>query len=314
MKTIAVIFGGTLEYAASLRPAQMLLERLDPKRYEAIPLGITPQGEWLRYGGPLERLSADTWSRRDCVPAVLSPSRAVHGLLEFQEGRARQVRLDAAIPLAFGLEGSLQALLDLAGIPCVGGATLPAALCQDRELSRRLAREAGVPVPHGVVLTRRATGAEYLGQTASLRGLLLVGPVSSGVRPVQISGRAALPQAVEEAFSQGARVMVEEYTAGAQLCCTVDEEEGGGLSFSVEQLDRRGQCRPVTLPGELEQRLRDNAAAVYRALRCVQGARLLFSLSPSGALLFLQASPLPLLPGDPHFPALVTALLERAVS
>jgi D-alanine---D-serine ligase len=101
---VAVLFGGcSTEYEVSLQSAYSVTTNLNPKKYEAILIGITRQGAWLRYYGPLEKIQNDTWMDGGdcvpCVPAIISPDRKIHGLLEFHDDRTIMTRIDVAFPL-----------------------------------------------------------------------------------------------------------------------------------------------------------------------------------------------------------------------
>ena len=130
-QTVAVLFGGqSTEHEVSLQSAYAVISALDRERVEPVLVGITREGEWYRYQGDLSRIPAgtwDTWSGTDdCLPAVLSPSRG-GGLLVLREGRMEAVHLDAAFPVLHGKngeDGTVQGLLELAGIPVVGCGSL----------------------------------------------------------------------------------------------------------------------------------------------------------------------------------------------
>lgn len=106
-KKVAVLFGGcSTEYAASLQSAYSIITNLNPKKYEAILIGITRQGAWFRYYGPLEKIRNDTWmDGGDCVPAMIPPDRKIHGLLEFHDDRTMMTRIDVAFSVLHGKNG-----------------------------------------------------------------------------------------------------------------------------------------------------------------------------------------------------------------
>jgi D-alanine---D-serine ligase len=129
---IAVIFGGcSPEHAVSLESAHSVISNIDREKYEPVLIGITETGEWLRFCGKPERIKGGAWNRsEDCVKAIISPDRAVHGLLEFAAEGIREVRLDAAMPVLHGKngeDGTVQGLIQLAGIPLIGCGTLSSA-------------------------------------------------------------------------------------------------------------------------------------------------------------------------------------------
>ena len=131
--TLAVLFGGSsTEYEISLQSAHAVLTHLDRDRYEPVLLGITRDGRWLLYQGPVDALLDDTWhtDARHTVPAVISPDRGVHGLLLIAPAGPSTRYLDAAFPVLHGKngeDGTVQGLLELAGIPVVGCGVLASA-------------------------------------------------------------------------------------------------------------------------------------------------------------------------------------------
>lgn len=103
-KKVAVLFGGcSTAYEVSLQSAYSVITNLNPQKYEAILIGVTRQGDWLRYYGPPEKIQNDTWmDGGDCVPcapALISPDQAIHGVLEFHADRTIMTQIDVAFPL-----------------------------------------------------------------------------------------------------------------------------------------------------------------------------------------------------------------------
>ena len=156
-KNICILFGGcSTEYSVSLQSAHAVISSLDRDKYEAVLLGITRDGRWLLYDGPEDAIAADTWhdDARRCTPAVISPDRELHGLLVIAKAGLSTVRLDAAFPVLHGKngeDGTVQGLLELAGIPIVGCGCLSSAVCMDKDIAHQLARNAGVEVPTSAV-------------------------------------------------------------------------------------------------------------------------------------------------------------------
>lgn len=147
-KNVAIFFGGcSPEYGVSLQSASAVLRHLDRERYCPVPVGITAGGDWFYYSGDVDRIEQDTWrlDEANCVPAAVSPSRSQQGLLVFQDGRAERIRLDAAFPVLHGQngeDGTVQGLLELAGVPVVGCGVLASAVCMDKARAHALVRDA----------------------------------------------------------------------------------------------------------------------------------------------------------------------------
>ena len=156
--TLAVLFGGcSPEYSVSLQSSYAVLSNLNPDRYTVLPVGITQSGQWFHYTGAYDRIATDTWAEDPgCLtPVVVSQDRSVHGLLAFSAPRHQVIQVDYALPILHGKngeDGTVQGLLELAGIPVVGCGTLASALCMDKDRAHKLASLAGVAVPASLVL------------------------------------------------------------------------------------------------------------------------------------------------------------------
>ena len=89
-KTVAVLFGAvSSEYEVSLRSAASVLRNFPKDRYEVVMLGITKDGRWLEYTGPIEEIEKDQWHQgKYARPAILSPDRSHHGYIRLEIGRA----------------------------------------------------------------------------------------------------------------------------------------------------------------------------------------------------------------------------------
>ena len=131
---VAVLFGGqSTEHAVSLQSACAVLHAMKGTRFEAVPVGITREGRWFWYRGPLDAVGEGVWEKEECAPVTLTPDASVHGLLVQGAG---SLYLDAVFPVLHGKngeDGTVQGLLALAGIPCVGCGVLASALCMDKD-------------------------------------------------------------------------------------------------------------------------------------------------------------------------------------
>ena len=161
MKKILVLFGGcSPEYVVSLQSAYSVLRHMDRERYRPIPVGITQAGDWFLYTGKWE-----------AILAAVSPNRRDHGLLVWRRGGMEIIPLDGAFPVLHGKngeDGTVQGLLELAGIPVVGCGTLASALCMDKVRAHQLAQAAGVEIPRSRVFDREASEQELMDGAASL--------------------------------------------------------------------------------------------------------------------------------------------------
>lgn len=253
---IAVFFGGcSSEYAVSLFSASGVIRSLDREKYIPILIGITREGRWFHYAGPVEQIENDTWKNSAyCTPALLSPNRGDCLLLLMTESGVASVKIDVALPVLHGRngeDGTLQGLLELAGIPLAGCGILASALCMDKDRAHRLVSCAGVRVPRSLVLERprfySAAGngdaprtAELTAASASenpMSGLLaaarefareigyplFVKPVKAGSSCgiTRISGEEQLLPALRLAFRYDDQAILEENIDGFEVGCAV---------------------------------------------------------------------------------------------
>ena len=171
-KIIGILFGGcSSEYEVSLQSAAAVIRAADPARFTLIPVGITRQGQWYRFYGTPEEMEQDRWVTDKAVPAIVSPDRSCGGLLEFAEEGVRKVALDAVLPMLHGKngeDGTVQGLLALAGIPCIGCGLLSSALCMDKSTAHLLATQAGVKVPRSVLLDQMGSVSDLAKRTEDL--------------------------------------------------------------------------------------------------------------------------------------------------
>lgn len=178
--TIAVLFGGrSPEHGVSLQSAAAVLRHMDRERYEPVMVGISQSGDWFHYTGPVSSIEDGSWnSGESCARAALSPSRSCSALLVLEEQTARQIPLDAAFPVLHGRDGedgTVQGLIELAGIPLAGCGVLSSALCMDKDRAHQLVRSAGIDVPESFVVKRAdreaLERAETIGYTSCEAGV-----------------------------------------------------------------------------------------------------------------------------------------------
>jgi D-alanine---D-serine ligase len=183
---VAILFGGrSPEYGVSLKSAYSVITHIDDTKYEPILIGINRRGEWFQFVGEPEKIINDAWNNPfDCVRAIISPSREIQGLVIFEkDGDINSIKIDAAMPVLHGKngeDGTLQGLLELAGIPIVGCKTLASALCMDKDRAHKVANAAGVLIPRSFIVKRNTEASEWLAQAKSLNYPLFVKPVKAG--------------------------------------------------------------------------------------------------------------------------------------
>ena len=326
---IAVLFGGcSPEYEVSLQSAYSVITHMDKGRYEPAAFGITRTGEWFYFSGSPEKIKNDTWENPDeCVRAIISPSREIHGALIIDGDVVRALRLDAAMPIIHGKngeDGTVQGLLELAGIPVVGSGALASALCMNKDKANKIVATAGVPVPRSFTLRSGADAGVFLAQAARLGYPLFVKPVNAGSSYgiSKVSSEDEMRAAIELAFEYDDEAIIEEDIPGFEIGCAVlgnddlivgqvDEIElsGGFFNFTEKYTLKTSAIHvPARIPEGKADEARDIARTIYRALGCTGFARVDMFLTPSGRIVFNEVNTIPGFTSHSRFPNMLKAI------
>lgn len=314
-KKIAVIFGGSsTEYDVSLQSAASVLGNLNTEKYEAFPIGITREGEWFHYTGEPEKIMNNTWfwDSRDLRPAVVSQSLSVKGLLELTDGQYAVRKVDLAFPVLHGKngeDGTVQGLFELAGIPVIGCGTLSSALCMDKDRAHKLVSLTGIAVPKAVAFKRYEMSAALQKIEEELTYPLFIKPVRAGSSfgITRVTGKELLGPAVELAFAHDAEVIAEEAVEGFEVGCAVlgderlivgrvDEIElsQGFFDYTEKYTLKTSRIHmPARISAGEEERVREAAVKIYRALGCSGFARVDLFYTPSGEIVFNEVNTIP---------------------
>ena len=329
-KTVAVLFGGcSTEYEVSLQSAASVIQSINTDKYNIILLGITREGVWKKYEGPVESISDGTWAMHpSCVPAIISPDRAAHGLLALEDGKAVSIRVDVVFPVLHGKngeDGTLQGLLELAGIACVGCGTLSSAICMDKDIAHRLVELAGVRVPQSVVIHSQMAADALQRATAHLCYPLFVKPACAGSSfgITRVLGPDGLPDAVKTAFEHDRKVVIEQGVEGFEVGCAV---LGNNDDLTIGEVDEIELCcdffdytekynlnsSKIHMPARIDQdtamRIKQTAKIIYKALDCRGFARVDMFLTPDGEIVFNEVNTIPGFTSHSRYPSMLKGI------
>ena len=327
-RKILVFFGGcSTEYAVSLQSAAAVLENLDPARWAPVPVGITREGDWYHYTGPIAAIPADTW-HKDAAHCARCTLNAARGARELWLADGRRVPFDAAFPVLHGKngeDGTLQGLLELAGVPIIGCGCLASALCMDKDRAHKLAALAGVAVPQSAVFLRGTELQDIQAAAETIGWPVFVKPVRAGSSfgISRVDTPDALAPAVEEAFRHDDEIVLEETIPGFEVGCGVMGNPGGPLTVgAVDEIELAPagvlfdytekytlqhsaiHC-PARIPEETADRIRAAAKTIYEALGCRGFARVDMFLTPDGRIVFNEVNTIPGLTSHSRFPAMM---------
>ena len=274
-KRVAVIYGGRSgEHEVSLPSAQSIIDALDPEKYKVLHYLISKEGKW---------------SPRPIVPEP-------HGNPE----------IDVVFPAlhgTFGEDGTLQGLLELAGLPYVGAGVLASSVSMDKEVMKRLAKERGLPVVDYLVFSSSEL-KDSDGICSKFEFPVFVKPANLGssVGISKAHNCVELKSALELAASFDRKVIVERSIEGREFECAVLGNEDPKASVPCEilpsrefydyddkyLLEKAGTVIPADLPPEQTRELQQLAVECYRAVECEGMARVDFLLETATNRLFIN--------------------------
>ncbi len=316
---LCVLFGGVSpEYEVSLRSAESILNHLNHNTYNIYPVGITKQGKWIYYAGTdWSRLPANTWEEypENC-PAAISPSRG-QGLLLWREAGVETVTLDCVFPVLHGEngeDGSIQGLMQVAGIPCVGSGVEASASSMDKTVTKLLVGETGIRQANWYLARRESiehnleklildieSGGDYP---------LFVKPSGTGssVGVSKVRCTEELKDALRLAAKYDSKVLVEEFIAGHEVevavlgnrepvASVVGEIMAGAEFYDYEAKYLSQQSRtviPAEIPKRSAEKIRQSAVEVYKVMGCSGLSRVDFFVTYDGEeVVFNEINTLP---------------------
>ncbi|HMR29609.1 MAG TPA: D-alanine--D-alanine ligase family protein [Geminicoccaceae bacterium] len=311
---IAVLFGGrSAEHDVSVLSATNVMRALDPAKYEAVPVFVTREGQWLLSSfddGELARPSSGT---EVCfVPGGRGRATALP-----PDGAAYPLpAIDILFPVLHGLhgeDGSVQGLAAVAGVPLVGCGILGSATALDKDIAKRLFGEAGLAAARAVTL--HPGRVPSFAEIESQLGLpVFVKPARQGssVGVSKVATSEEYEAALAEGFRHDRKLLAEEFIPGREIECAVLEEPDGSLfvsrpgeivpaerhgfySYDAKYIDESGAALkvPAELPVEVESRMRDMAARAFRALGCDGMARADFFVTAEMRILVNELNTIP---------------------
>lgn len=318
---LAVLFGGiSSEHDISCLSAASILRNLDKTKYEIYPVGITQEGQW--YYCPAcdaDRVENGEWGRMaDKVPALLPPDRSVHGLVLLRDGRTETIRLDCVFPVlhgAGGEDGTVQGLLELAGIPYVGCGVAACANSMDKSITKALIEPTGVRQAKYYLALRYdfernaegvvRTAADQLGSFP-----VFVKPCSQGssVGVAKANDMLELAAGLTEAFKLDDKVLVEEFIDGHEVECAVlgnrnpiastVGEIAATQEFYTFDAKYKDESSKLYIPAQITpqqlETVRQNALRVYAALGCRGLSRVDFFVTyEGGEVVFNELNSIP---------------------
>ena len=315
---VGVLFGGkSAEHEVSLQSARNIIDAIDKEMYEVVPIGIDKTGQWFLNTDARNMLpeanDQGLEAVQDASMLVALPPES-RGELVRPSGSGPLPTVDVVFPVLhgpLGEDGTVQGLLKLADVPFVGPGVLGSAVGMDKDVMKRLLRDAGIPGPRFLVFERfRASEIDFEAVCQDLGLPVFVKPANMGssVGISKVRDAAAFGQAVEKAFRYDSKVLIEENITGREIECSVlgNEDPIASLpgevmpqhdfySYEAKYLDENGAVLqiPADLPEETVKGVQALAVRTFRVLCCEGMARVDLFLQADGTVMVNEVNTIP---------------------
>lgn len=290
---VCVLFGGiSPEHEVSLRSAESVLNNIDKEKYNIFPVGITRDGAWFYFPDmDFSKLPQDSWQNAEGVcPAAISPVRG-QGLLLFDGERMNAQPLDVVFPVLHGEngeDGSVQGLMQLAGIPCVGPDVTASAVSMDKTMTKLVIDHAKIPQA-AWELVRNSELANHMESVldrveSRFSYPVFVKPAGTGssVGVSKAADRQSLQTALTTAGVYDEKILVEEFIHGREIEVAVlgndspaasvcGEIDSGAEFYDYDAKyinDTSVAYVPARIDEEVSEKVRELAIQAYQALGC----------------------------------------------
>lgn len=303
-----------------------MLRALDRERYDVVPIGVTPDGRWVLEADEPDRLAITdgTLPRVDArgtsIVLAADPTRPDLEVHEANQVPESLGTVDVVFPVLhgpFGEDGTIQGLLEMAGVPYVGSGVLASAVAMDKGAMKTVFAQAGLEQSPYVVVTDRdwrRRREQVLEQVATLGLPVFVKPARAGssLGITKVKAAADLADAIEEARRHDPRVVVEaSVEAAREIECGVLVDADGEprasvcaeivvkgdhefYDFEAKYLDDAADLVvPADLDPAVSERVRDLAVRAFEALGCEGLARCDFFVAPDGRVLVNEVNTMP---------------------
>lgn len=295
---VAILAGGrSSEHEISLASARSVLAALDPARYETIAISIGRDGRWA-LPAPGQPLALEAGGRvAETLPVVADSSPA-----------AVLGEVDVVLPILhgpFGEDGTVQGLLELAGVAYVGPGVAASALCMDKDLFKAVLRDRDIPVARNVTLRLGDEISNPFGYPVFVKPARL----GSSVGISKAHSEEELVRAVALARRHDEKVLVEELLTGTEVECGVlGNLRPAPLASAVGEIvphaewydyaakyDEGGSeiIVPARIPDDVAERVQQLAVEAFVATECEGMARVDFFVSPDGEVVVNELNTIP---------------------
>ncbi|WP_026689647.1 D-alanine--D-alanine ligase [Alteribacter aurantiacus] len=317
-RTLGIIFGGkSSEHEVSLQSAKNVYDAVDKEKYEVVLIGIDKEGQWHLND------AANFLENRDDPKNIalhksnkgvaVVPGESKDQLISKSNGEALK-QLDVVFPILhgpLGEDGTMQGMLKLAGLPFVGPDVLGSAVSMDKDIAKRLLKDAGLRVADSITLKKHNKDTVTFEEVEKKLGLpVFIKPANQGssVGVSRAYNKEEYQRGIHTAFRFDNKLIIESAIKGREIECAILGNEnplasgigeilpqGDFYSYEAKYIDEKGALLqiPASLSDEMVKKVQAEAIKAFEALECEGMARVDFFLLESGELVINEINTIP---------------------
>ena len=315
---VGILFGGkSAEHEVSLQSAKSIVEAIDREKYEVVMIAVDKEGQWHLTDASRFLLNADDPKliqlNKVSDNLALAPGKRSEQLISLTS-HGSTAPVDVIFPVIhgpFGEDGTIQGLMKLANIPFVGPGVLGSAVSMDKDVAKRLLRDAGLSIARFLVFDRSSFNKIDFNEAKNQLGLpLFVKPANLGssVGINKVNDREQFEDAVNDAFKYDNKIVIEEFIEGREIECSVlgNDDPIASLpgeilpqddfySYKAKYIDEDGAILdvPAKLPENIVKKVQDYAIKTFKVLCCEGMARVDLFLKENGEIVINEINTLP---------------------
>jgi D-alanine-D-alanine ligase len=327
-RKVTVLFGGqSSEHEVSRISAQCVLENIDKERFDVQMIGITRNGEWLKYEGDIKLIGTGEWehvargmllktNNISNLGESLVSAPTCEDLVSFKDSNNQNIGVDVVFPVLHGPngeDGSVQGLLQLANVPYVGCDILSSAAGMDKEFSKLVFNNAGIPQADYIKVMRSEIEGSIpflINQVSEKLGWpCFVKPANAGssVGVSKVRSPEELEQALKDASKYDTKILIEEFIKGKEIECAVLGNENPIASvvgeivpsnefydYNAKYIDGKSDTIiPADIDSDIVEQVRDYAVRAFKALGCSGLSRVDFFATETGQVILNEINTMP---------------------
>ena len=313
---VGILFGGkSAEHEVSLQSAKNVYDAIDKEKYNPILIGIDKTGKWLLNDGSRFLLNANDPkliklnTESDSVALIPQCS----GRLSNLSGNNNTTAIDVVFPILhgpFGEDGTVQGLLKLANIPFVGAGVLGSAVGMDKDIMKRLLRDAGIPIGKFLAVNAEGNIPDYnhINELIGIPCFIKPANLGSSVGINKVNNESDYRKAIDTAFQYDNKIIIEEFIKGREIECAVLGNHNpissvpGEIipkhefySYEAKYIDENGSSLeiPANLPDEITKKIQDLAIKTFVTLSCEGMGRVDSFLKENGEIIVNEINTIP---------------------